>query len=373
VNRQLAAVAIALSMLAARAEAQTIEVHTFTASLDQGSLAGAQFSVTFSYDAAQVGFVGQSFVPLVSFDFSFGGVLFTRNDISQGGQVIFNNGVIRNVTASFQSAMPPESPVSNVTFGFGGPGVIGYIDRSGQYGHGTFTLDSTGWASADVGHVPVTGTAVKTGGVWTIQGGGTDIWASADSFHFLYRSTRLLEGRVVVRVDDLENTDAYAKSGLMLRAPAGGHPAEDPSAPTVILDTKPSGEIEFMARATYGADMVYWAGAFATAPAWLRLDWSAAGGGSVLAFVSQDNTEWTFVGGIAFAIPANWDVGVAVTSHADGQLTTSHVEGLSVIPLAWSALMSRAQRPPSRRARPVPASGRSTSRSPAAVRRNSPS
>ena len=53
------------------------------------------------------------------------------------------NGVLNNVTASFQVHLPPQSPVENITFGFGGPGVIGYIDLNGQFGRGSFTFVPT--------------------------------------------------------------------------------------------------------------------------------------------------------------------------------------------------------------------------------------
>jgi hypothetical protein len=46
------------------------------------------------------------------------------------------------VTASFQVILPPNSPVNNITFGFGGPGVIGYIDLNNQPGSGTFMFAS---------------------------------------------------------------------------------------------------------------------------------------------------------------------------------------------------------------------------------------
>jgi hypothetical protein len=36
--------------------------------------------------------------------------------------------------------LPPNSPVQNITFGFGDSGVIGYIDLDGQYGNGSFTF-----------------------------------------------------------------------------------------------------------------------------------------------------------------------------------------------------------------------------------------
>jgi hypothetical protein len=118
----------------------SLVTNTLQASLDTGTLAGTRFSVSFSYDGSQVQPVGESYVPLNSFDFTLLGVQFTRQDIFQGGQVIFLDGVITDVTASFQVILPPNSPVQNITFGFGGPGVIGYIDRNGQFGSGSFLI-----------------------------------------------------------------------------------------------------------------------------------------------------------------------------------------------------------------------------------------
>jgi hypothetical protein len=122
------------------AHAETIVYATLNCSLDDGSLAGTQFTVSYSYDADQVAPEGESYVPLNSFDFQLGDAYFTRDWILQGGQVIFRDGVIQNVTASFQQFMPPNSPVQNITFGFGTPAGIGYIDNSGQFGNGSFTF-----------------------------------------------------------------------------------------------------------------------------------------------------------------------------------------------------------------------------------------
>ena len=137
----LAAVALLL-LTGATAAATNIVFYTFDASLDTGSLAGTSFPVCYSYDADQVAPAGESYVTLNSFDFTLLGSQFTRNDIFQGGQVIFEDGVVADVTASFQVFLPPGSPVHNITFGFGGPGVIGYSDLNDQYGDGSFALDS---------------------------------------------------------------------------------------------------------------------------------------------------------------------------------------------------------------------------------------
>jgi hypothetical protein len=122
--------------------ASPIVTSALYASLDMGSLAGTAFPVSFSYDAGQVLPVGDSFVLLTTFDFVLLGVPFDKAEIFQGGQAIFHNGILTDVTASSQVFLPPMSPVENITFGFGGVGVIGYIDLNGQFGQGSFTFTS---------------------------------------------------------------------------------------------------------------------------------------------------------------------------------------------------------------------------------------
>lgn len=135
-----AAVMLLLMVPSRHVSAETIVFGTLDASLDDGSLAGTTFSVEFSYDADEVAPEGDRYVTLRSFDFTLLGVPFTRDDIFQGGQAIFHDGVLDNVTASFQVRLPPGSPVNNITFGFGGPGIIAYIDLDDQYGTGSFTI-----------------------------------------------------------------------------------------------------------------------------------------------------------------------------------------------------------------------------------------
>jgi hypothetical protein len=137
---QLSAATFFVLITCLPANAQNIVFGSFDASLDDGSLAGTTFSVSFSYDADQVSSEGYSYVTLASLDFTLLDVPFTRDDIFQGGQVIFHDGVLDNVTASFQVRLPEGSPVKNITFGFGGSGIIAYIDLDDQYGNGSFTF-----------------------------------------------------------------------------------------------------------------------------------------------------------------------------------------------------------------------------------------
>src|SRR5260370_30586824 len=135
---------------AGRSQLVTSSLQAF---LDTGSLAGTTFSVSFSYDSSQVQPVGDSYVQLSSFDFTLLGVQFTRQNIFQGGQVIFHDGVITDVTASFQVFLPPNSPVQNITFGFGGPGRNGYHDLNDPVASASLLTEPIGVHLGSIGHI----------------------------------------------------------------------------------------------------------------------------------------------------------------------------------------------------------------------------
>jgi hypothetical protein len=114
----------------------------FDASLQTGALAGTTFSGTGSYDSAAVTGVGQDFVTLASLDFTLLGTLFTKSDIRQGGQAVLQDGVLSYFTAAFFPPPPIGSPVFDIAFGFGGPGIIGYVTPPEIFGSGVYTLNS---------------------------------------------------------------------------------------------------------------------------------------------------------------------------------------------------------------------------------------
>jgi hypothetical protein len=131
-------------LLSVSTTAQGDSVTSFLdASLTTGSLAGTSFVVSFSYDNSSLTGTGQEFLSLLSFNFTLLGTQFITADIKQGGQAIFQNGTLENVTAAFFPPSPLNAPVSDIAFGFGGPGIIGYIDLNRQFGEGSYSLAST--------------------------------------------------------------------------------------------------------------------------------------------------------------------------------------------------------------------------------------
>ena len=194
--------------------------------------------------------------------------------------------------------------------------------------------ETTDWSSVSVGSNGRAGSGAETGGVWTVNGGGSDIWGTADSFEFVYRPITDDSASVVARIRDLQNTNAFAKAGVMMRA------SLDAGAPTVVLDVKPGGGIEFMARRHQGDSMTYIGGGDIVAfPVWLQIWWKDNRNQtlSVTPLWSTDGVNWTVAAPSATIDDPNYTqqyaVGAAVTSHDPQQLATVHIDRLSVLPV----------------------------------------
>src|ERR1051325_10197457 len=73
------------------------------------------------------------------------------------------------------------------------------------------------WTSQDVGAVGLAGSASYVGDAYTVRGSGGDIWGGADAFQAVMQPV-VGDVQIVVRVTSLQNTNTYAKAGVMLRA-----------------------------------------------------------------------------------------------------------------------------------------------------------
>ncbi len=72
------------------------------------------------------------------------------------------------------------------------------------------------WTGGDVGAPALVGSSTHAGGAFTLNGGGNDIWADADQFHFVSQ-TLTGDGEIVARVTAQEDTNEWAKSGVMIK------------------------------------------------------------------------------------------------------------------------------------------------------------
>jgi hypothetical protein len=176
------------------------------------------------------------------------------------------------------------------------------------------------WDSVDIG-AGALGFGGYVDGTFYVQGDGADIWGTADAFRFVYQPVAG-DADIIARVTDEEAMDPFAKAGVMFRQ------SLDPSSLQVILDRKPSGELEFMTRFSTGDITTYITGASSGMPTWLRITRS---GSQFTAFQSADGATWSEVGSISIASAGfNLFAGLAVTSHDNAVLNTSIFDHVTV-------------------------------------------
>jgi hypothetical protein len=174
---------------------------------------------------------------------------------------------------------------------------------------------------SDIGDVGIAGEFHSlVSAPFEIQGGGGDIWSTADAFSYEYVS-QLNDGQMIVKVDGLDNTNGFAKAGIMIRE------SLDPSSAFVMVDVTPSSLVEVLTRPTDGAEAQWVGGLSPTSfPIWLKLTRT---GDTYDAYASHDNVTWQHLTQAFATLPPAVVIGLAVTSHVRGTLTTATFDQLS--------------------------------------------
>jgi hypothetical protein len=183
------------------------------------------------------------------------------------------------------------------------------------------------WATLDIGAVGATGEATYDDetGTFFVSGDGSDIWGTADSFRAVTQAL-IGDSQLTARVVREDGVNSFAKAGLQMATDSSAGAAR------VILDVKPDGGIEFMARPGNGGSMAFIAGSTSTFPVWLRLTRT---GDQFVGEVSMDNASWTTVGTVSVAMPSTNILGAitggfAVTSHDAGALNNAVFDNVAV-------------------------------------------
>jgi hypothetical protein len=161
-------------------------------------------------------------------------------------------------------------------------------------------------------------------GTFTVTGEGADIWGTADEFHYVYKQLTGV-GSIIARVDSVDNTDPWAKSGVMIRdsLDAGSAFAAVYITPT-NSDGTPTQGCRFQARTDTGGSATSDTALATdeqqaiTAPYWVKIERDA--GGNFRGSYSSNGTAWT---------PMAWRPGVSMGSTVYvGLALTSHVVGV---------------------------------------------
>jgi regulation of enolase protein 1 (concanavalin A-like superfamily) len=187
-------------------------------------------------------------------------------------------------------------------------------------GGGTTTALPSPWAQASVGAVPVPGSASVSNGTYTVHGSGSDIWGTADQFHFVYQKLTG-DGTIIARVASVENTNSLAKSGVMMRESLAAN-----SKHASVLVSPGSGGVRYLRRTTTGGGSTSTTHSPLSAPYWVKL---VRKGNTFTSYRSADGVTWQFMGSDTISMAATIYVGLVVCSH-NTTLNTSTFDHVSV-------------------------------------------
>ncbi len=230
---------------------------------------------------------------------------------------------------------------SNASFTMSGSILAGLVATSHNVKSlGTITYDNvnistcpTGWNCGDIGNPIPTGSQSFSGGVWTIQAGGNDIWGVTDQFHYVSQSLTG-DGTVSARITSQTNSSVWAKAGVMLRQ------STDPGSPYYAALMTPGNGIVVQYRTTQGGNASQNVGIAGTVPTYLQVGRS---GNTYTAYTSTDGNTWTAVAGSSITYPMSSSilVGLAATSHNSGAASTVTFDSVNVsttlaCPTGWN-------------------------------------
>ena len=177
------------------------------------------------------------------------------------------------------------------------------------------------WQQSDVGAIkPGPGSANYdvTTQTFSVVGGGYDIYTTHDDFHYVYQPLDG-DGQIIARVTSQTNTNAAAKAGVMIK--------ESPTAfaPYSMLAVTPTKgykfQWSFLAESKTGA-------AFTFPNAWVKL---TRAGDIITAYTSPDGVVWTKLVQKTVTMSTTATIGLFVTSHNSGALSTATFDHVSVI------------------------------------------
>jgi hypothetical protein len=144
-------------------------------------------------------------------------------------------------------------------------------------------------------------------GIYTVKGIGNDIYDRSDEFHFAYKQ---VEGavKIIVKVDSMDNTDPFAKAGIMIRDTL------DTNARYCGLFMTPENGVRYQYRSRVNESTERQFDPNVAVPYWLYLE-RTAGGLVRGARYSENGSDWSSFSLTSVAMTDPIYIGLAVTSH----------------------------------------------------------
>jgi hypothetical protein len=179
------------------------------------------------------------------------------------------------------------------------------------------------WSGTNIGATGIPGSSSfdLASGTFTVDGGGSDIWSSADSFHFLSLPVEGGDFEIVARLASHEAPDDYSKAGLMLRQSLAANAAN-----AMLVSTARKGHWA-QHRPASGAGTYQRALGSGAAPVWLKM---ARSGDYLVGYFSPDGAAWTRCAAERLVLGGTYRAGFAVTSRRSGTISRAVFDSVQV-------------------------------------------
>ncbi|UCG59606.1 MAG: hypothetical protein JSU70_08830, partial [Phycisphaerales bacterium] len=221
---------------------------------------------------------------------------------------------------------PAEGPSPDVT----GDGWVDYRDLRivfAQFARGIVGDNFPDW----VGGKSLLGYGIGTRGsatyaenedIWTVSGGGADIWGNSDEFYFLQRALSG-DGQITARILSTNGFDTWHKAGVMFRANG-----DDPRSPHATMLVSPDHGVALQYREYLGgSSKSVHTDTPVELPVALRLNRT---GDLFTGYVLREDGTWDQWGSATVQMGQDVHTGLAVTSHDPGGMATARFDRLSL-------------------------------------------
>ena len=190
---------------------------------------------------------------------------------------------------------------------------------------------ASAWEDSDIGSVGAVGSVQIAGDTYTIRGSGGDIWGTADAFHYMYLPMTS-DGELIARVVSVQNTDSWAKAGVMIRETLGA------TSTFAMIVATPGNGVSFQWRPSTGGGCQNYGDGGLSVPQYVKI---VRTGATITGYSSASGSPpWTSQGSASISMAADVYVGLCVTSHSDGVLCTAVFDSIdgTVSTGAWRAV-----------------------------------
>ena len=224
------------------------------------------------------------------------GTSYTDTSLANGTVYFYVVCALKNAVASLPSAEVSSIPSAGVT---------------------------SPWSTKDIGSVGDAGAASAAGGIFTVIGSGNYIHGTSDEFRYAYQSANG-DCTIVARVVDVQNTDQFAKGGVMIRESLNANARHA----SVFLT--PADGVAFANRTSSGGATANTFAPVVVLPAqWVKV---VRAGSTFSGYSSPDGVNWTLLGTQTISMASSVYIGLAVNGHNDGVLCTVNFDNVTATP-----------------------------------------